>query len=215
MSYDYGGPSHGSLALVFVLLGAPLLWLAPRTAEAWAGLVALFGLVFVGAGIVQLALWLSYHVLDVAERRREMLATTPHNRALELAGRLNDTQAALVPALEFHTIEIDVLDLSGKVAFFLATPQARVPFLWLSGFLETCGVVNMREIRSYSEGTAGYEYARAFTDWCVQSGYALPATGNKAAQWVSEYVRDELKRRFGFADADLPGDIMTLTSTEG
>ena len=37
MQYDYGAPSHGSLALVFVLLGAPLLWVAPRYRRAGDG----------------------------------------------------------------------------------------------------------------------------------------------------------------------------------
>ena len=211
---DYGGMSTGTKALAGLILGSVIAAMGSRWVDTLAGgLTVLVGAILLLAGGLQSMLWIVDRWLEIIEAHRHLQTLSPQLRILEAAHALSEAQLAVVPALDYESIEVDVLDQQKGLAFFLWTNEGRVPFTWLRDFLGDCGVTSLRPVRSYSEGTAGYEYARAFTAWCVAQGYAFAAEGPKPAQWTSEQMKSRLQRRFGFEPLDLD-DQVTMTITD-
>lgn len=169
-----------------VCMGAGLLiW--SRSAEGGAMAAAMGA----GFGLFGLAALWGYwaevsNELYIRRRRAEM--ETPMSFACELASRLTPEQAALVPKFT-HDVAVG---FDGRTGFYLLTEGGPVPYEWLKGYLERCGVWQMYPIRSYPDGSQGRRYARAFIEWCEHYRFAKGPVGPNPATWVDEGSKQRL-----------------------
>lgn len=196
-------------AVGFGLLGL-LVWLGDQTETQRAAsvqLILMAGCGFLGTwavvmGVGNFIAWAAMVHAEVAHQRRETEVLTPVNQALMLASRLTSEQVSIMPDLRFrHEVET-VMGMEGATAHFLRTPGGSIPFVWVEEFLRDCGVTWLKPVRNYADGTPGREYATALTEWLIQQGYAVPAAGNRAAMWMTEHAREQVKRILGFENVD-------------
>lgn len=206
---EYYSPHRGAQATAGLAGGGVLLWLgvAGQQSQSWAQgpsqILLILGAVFFLAGALQALFYLVERALDVEEHRRQVQSISAEARLLEAAARLTPDQAKLVPGLDFKATEVDLLDGRGEILLYLVTPEGRIPLTWLRDYLNNCGVTFLYPVRNYAEGSAAYSWARAFTAWAIARGYALPAEGNRSAQWTSEQTKSQLQNRFGLEPGNL------------
>lgn len=171
------------------------------------GLSDVYDLVALAAGAIGLAFLLYallmsvWYVLavwtDIEERRADIASITPRRRELEAIRQLTPEQLAIVPRMDhIANIKEFMSKANGgwSVVECLSTPGGDVPLDFIREFLKYGGMLYLRPINSYSEGTLNYNHARAFTDWLRQQGLAIGGEGSRAgqaAQWVSDDCRAE------------------------
>jgi hypothetical protein len=204
-----------SRIIILAVMGAAMLPLA-------VGLSAVYDLVAAAAGVTGIAFlvyallmsawYISAVVIDLQERRAEILAITPRRRELEAIRQLTPEQLALVPRMDHaakflrHSTRTPAGEWITSVWF--STAGGDIPVEFCQEFLSTGGVLMLRPINSYSEGTLNYNYARWFTEWLRLQALAVGGEGSqagKAAQWVSDASRLEAFNLFDVSmelDAD-------------
>ena len=192
-------PSLSKIILLSVM-GLSILPLA-------AGLIKSYELVAAAAGAVGIAFvvysmllsfwYIADVVISMEERRAEISAITPRRRELEAIRALTPERLAIVPRMDhIANIKEFMSKANGgwSVVECLSTPGGDVPIEFIREFLKFGGVLYLRPINNYSEGTVNYNHARAFTDWLRQQGLAIGGEGSRAgqaAQWVSDDCRAE------------------------
>lgn len=156
---------------------------------AYAGVAGLFSIVLGG--------WYVYDIiLDLRDKQRDIDTRTARLRELQAAAKLTPEQAKLVPITGVGS-EIDTLLEHGEFVYYLMTPEGRVPLDWVREFIRDSGVIYLRAINTWSEGTVGYDYATWLTNWFVNKGFALPHQGPHPAQWKTEQTKAEICQLFG------------------
>lgn len=190
-----------TLAVMGVAL-MPLAMLFVDNNDLFAALCSLVAFTLIGYSIWMTIWYISAVVIDLQERRAEILAITPRRRELEAIRQLTPEQLAIVPRMDHIANIKEFLSKANggwSMVECLSTPGGDVPLEFIREFLKFGGVLFLRPINSYSEGTLKYNHARAFTDWLRQQGLAIGGEGSRAgqaAQWVSDDCRAEVFNLF-------------------
>ena len=176
-------------------LGIAIDGLAPKLApeEAWVGqsLLVCFGGAAIMLAFGTLATFVNWSTWEMGQRDMERMqreTITPRLAELQAAAALSPEQARLVPAMEFQAHLVMTTADQGPM-YSLECPGGLVPYEWAVDYLKDCGQWDLREIRSYPDGTHGRMYARMVTDWAIQKHLALPSVGNHPARWVTEHSK--------------------------
>lgn len=185
--------------------GDPTLWFA-------------FFTVAGGVGFVLSVLYIVDCVLDLRERNRDINTRTARLRELEAASKLTPEQATVVPVVGMDP-EVDAaLDGNMLFTYYLMTPEGRIPLEWVREFVLDSGIIYLRAINTYSEGTVGYNYAVWLTNWFVNKGFAFPHNGPHPAQWKTEQTKALVAKLFG-VEWEMPnlgmGDFRSVDVSQG
>lgn len=148
-------------------------------------------------GFVALVLTVEYCLAilaDYQQARHEIESTTARLREIQAISRLTPDQLALVPRSD-NSILVQSAKRTAEgweKSLWFSTPGGLVPVEFAQEFFQSGGVLNLRPVSSYSEGTFSYEYARNLTAWARSEGLAVGGDGSrsgKAAEWVSPASR--------------------------
>jgi hypothetical protein len=158
--------------------------------------LAVLALVFAGAAMFTGWAWLAYELNQQEMERRRADAVTPLGEMARALAHLTPEQTAIVQSSEFRAA-LEIAAGNDEPIYFLRTRTGAVPLAFVDDFLRDCGMVELRAIRTYSDGSPSRVYAQAMTDWCVQMGLATPATGPKPAMWIDENSKGRAFRLCG------------------
>ena len=177
-----------ALLAVILLLAADFVTSFSVAAFLWA-----FGAVLGFVALVLIAEYCLAVLADYQAARRELQTITPRRREIEAIARLRPDQIALVAKPESQFVMS--AHKSGETfdrSLWFSTPGGLVPLDFAQDFLQSGGVLNLRPISSYSEGSFGYQYARLLTDWARAEGLAVGGEGSRSgrvAEWTSPAAR--------------------------
>lgn len=181
-------------ALVFVPGGMALFfWLY---GPAWAAylMLGIAGSMAFG-WFLTLISWISVFLDERYQRRVYAHNLTPFAFAVQQVARLTPEQAKLIPALSYDLTVATTVSNDGQIGFSLLTPNGAVPYEWVAGFLQASGVTTLNPVRNYRDRSTELQFAVALTDWLVANRYAVPASGNQPAMWMSADSRPLLESR--------------------
>lgn len=144
--------------------------------------------------------------LDLFERYNETAKVTPKALELERAAKLTDAQAAAVPAITYNALVGLVYTTKEEAwSYMVITKDGNIPYEFAQDFLSKCGLIKLKSIRSYSNGSMSQKYATWLTTWLRDRGWAIGGESEtgKTAEWLSEQAYWDVCKLFGVEPDDL------------
>jgi len=178
-----------ALLAVIALYCSEVITIISMAAFLWA-----CGAVFGFVALVLTGEYILAVLADWQQARREIESTTARLREIQAISRLTPDQLALVPRSD-NSILVQSANRTAEGwerSLWFSTPGGLVPVEFAQEFFQSGGVLNLRPISSYSEGTFSYEYARNLTAWARSEGLAVGGDGSRSgrvAEWVSPASR--------------------------